>query len=200
MARRLLLVRHGESTWNADARWQGQADPPLSDLGERQARAAAAPVSALGVHVVVTSDLERARRTAELLVPDGVELIVERDFREREAGDWTGLTRAEIEDRDPGALAARRSPSGFEGDESLLARAVPALWRVLDRLTADGAALVVTHGGVIGTVERHLGAPNAAIPNLGGRWLAARDDNLVVGERHLLIDPDDVAVTVPGQI
>jgi broad specificity phosphatase PhoE len=193
-------VRHGESTWNADARWQGQADPPLSELGERQARAAAAPVVALGVQLVVTSDLDRARRTAELLVPDGVELVAEPDVRERDAGEWTGLTRAQIEARYPGALAARQSPPGFEGDGSLLARALPALRRALDRLPLDGAGLVVTHGGVIGTVERHLGAPHVVIPNLAGCWLEELDEGLTVGERYLLIDPDDVAVTVPGQI
>src|SRR5215212_2370289 len=102
---RLLLVRHGESTWNARGRWQGWADPPLSDLGRAQAEAAgpaAAPVDA-----VVSSDLQRARVSAELMaaVLEIDEVHIERDLRERDVGDFTGLTRAEIEERWPGSLS-----------------------------------------------------------------------------------------------
>ena len=198
--KRLLLVRHGESTWNADGRWQGQADPPLSELGKRQAVAAAPAVAALGVDVVVSSSLERARRTAELLAPGGIDVTVESDLRERNAGEWTGLTRVEIEERFPGSLAARRSPPGFEDDDALLARVLPALDRLLARLPAEGVALVVTHGGVIGTYERHRGERSAPIPNLGGRWLQGGDGELVLGDRALLISPEDAEVTIPGQI
>ncbi|HEX7136135.1 MAG TPA: histidine phosphatase family protein, partial [Iamia sp.] len=81
---RLLLVRHGESTWNADGRWQGQADPPLTDRGREQARSAAAGLPG-GVDELWSSDLERARVTAELL---GAEagcgpVVVDTAFRER---------------------------------------------------------------------------------------------------------------------
>lgn len=198
--KRLLLVRHGESTWNADGRWQGQADPPLSELGKRQAIAAGPAAAALGVDAVVSSSLGRARQTAELLASDGVGVIVDSELQERDAGEWTGLTLIEIEERFPGALAAHRSPPGFEGDEPLLARVLTALDGVLARLEATGVALVVTHGGVIRTVERHFGEPSAPIPNLGGRWLHERDGDLVLGDRALLIKPDDVEVTIPGQI
>jgi broad specificity phosphatase PhoE len=199
--RRLFLVRHGESTWNADGRWQGQADPPLTDLGERQARSAAAAVAALAPAIVVASDLERARSTAALLAP-GVVLEVEPAFRERDAGEWTGLTRDEIEERYPGDLAAWRSPPSFEGDEPLLARVMPAVARWAARVPAGGCGIVVTHGGVIRTVERVHGAPSVAVPNLGGRWLHLDADAVVtLGDRDVLIDPDDdVALTVPHQI
>ena len=60
--------------------------------------------------------------------------------------------------------------------------------------------LIVTHGGVIGAVERHLGAEWERTPNLGGRELIVAPDGLELGERFLLIDPDDVEVTVPRQI
>ncbi len=60
MPSRLLLVRHGQSEWNAAGRWQGQADPPLTDLGRAQARAAARAIG--GVDAVFASDLQRARR------------------------------------------------------------------------------------------------------------------------------------------
>lgn len=199
--RRLFLVRHGESTWNADGRWQGQADPPLSELGERQARSAAAAVAALAPAIVVASDLERARSTAALLAP-GVVLEVEAAFRERDAGEWTGLTRDEIEERYPGDLAAWRSPPHFEGDEPLLARVMPAVARWAERVPTGGCGIVVTHGGVIRTVERVHGAPAVPVPNLGGRWLHLDADAAVtLGDRDVLIDPDDdVALTVPHQI
>src|SRR5213078_4235821 len=72
----LLLVRHGQSEWNADGRWQGQADPPLSALGEQQAVAATNRLD--GVHAVWASDLVRARRTAELMAGElGVDVVVD---------------------------------------------------------------------------------------------------------------------------
>jgi len=132
-ARRVLLVRHGQSTWNADGRWQGQADVPLSELGQEQARGAAVAVARLAPVRLVTSDLARARQTAELVAPPGLHIEIDGSWRERDAGEWTGLTRAEIDERFPGWLAERRSPPGFEGDEPLLARALPALDRLLPR-------------------------------------------------------------------
>jgi probable phosphoglycerate mutase len=195
---RLLLVRHGQSTWNADGRWQGQADPPLSELGEEQARAAAPAVA--DAHQLWTSDLVRASRTAELLAPAGVEVRLDPRLRERDAGEWTGLTRAEIDERYPGDLAAWRSPPGFEADEPLLERVLAALADIVAGSEPDAFVVVVTHGGVIRTVERRLGAPSEPVPNLGGRVVEAVDGGLVLGERRLLIDPDDVAVTVPRQL
>jgi broad specificity phosphatase PhoE len=196
-AKRVLVVRHGESTWNAVSRWQGQADPPLSELGERQARAAIPNVAALGLAALVSSDLVRARATAELLAPPGVTVMEQPAFRERNAGEWTGLTRAEIEERFPGALAERRSPPGFESDEALLARVLPALQAIVGGLADGACALVVSHGGVIRTLELHLGAASAPVPNLGGRWVV---DGSALGDRALLIDADDVELTIPGQI
>ncbi len=199
MTTRLLLLRHGESTWNVAGRWQGQADPPLSELGERQAVAAAAALTDRP-DAVWTSDLARARRTAETLAePHGLALRVDARLRERDVGEWSGLTRAEIEERWPGWLAARRSPDGFETDDSLTARALAAM-----RAIASGAPgatfVVVTHGGVIRTIERYHGADPEPVPNLGGRWLttaAGTADGFTLGDRQLLIDPDDIEVTVP---
>ena len=199
-AKLVLVVRHGESTWNALSRWQGQADPPLSDLGERQARAAIPTVAALGLASLVSSDLVRARGTADLLAPSDVTVTAEPAFRERNAGEWTGLTRAEIEERDPGALAARRNPPGFEGDEALLARVLPALEAIIAGLADGACALVVSHGGVIGTLERHFGERSAPLPNLSGRWFHGEGDGIVLGDRTRLIDADDVELTIPGQI
>lgn len=195
----LLLVRHGESTWNVAGRWQGQADPPLSELGERQAAAAAAGLDDPPA-AVWSSDLDRARRTAELLAePHGLAPPrTDARLRERDVGEWSGLTRTEIEVRWPGWLAARHSPDGFETDELLVARGLAAIRDIASN--APGATVyVVTHGGMIRVLERHHGVEPEPVPNLGGRWIATDDPGagFTLGERRLLIDPDDIEVTVP---
>ena len=208
---RILLVRHGESEWNALGRWQGQADSPLSDLGRQQAKAVSRSLGALDA--VASSDLQRARVTAEILASElGVgPVIVDADLRERDAGEWSGLTRAQIHERYPGWLpddpALRdgptshevRRPPGWETDEHLCDRALAALAR-LAAVTGDGEALAVTHGGLVYAIEGHLGAGWTRLPNLGGRWVEVTDAGLALGERVMLVDPHDVAVTTPGQI
>ena len=89
----VLIVRHGQSTWNALGRWQGHADPPLSEFGERQAEAAATHLH-LEFDAVVASDLQRAYRTAELATGERDDVTRCVEFRERNAGEWEGLTRA----------------------------------------------------------------------------------------------------------
>src|SRR3954462_12224242 len=153
---RLLLVRHGESTWNAARRWQGWADPPLSPLGREQAIEAAARLDGVGTGRVVSSDLRRAIETAELLAP-GATVEVAPGLRERNVGDWSGLTRDEIEARWPGMIDAwqhgriTRIPGGEENAE-FTARVVAALVDVaadVDARGDDRPVLVVAHGGVI---------------------------------------------------
>jgi broad specificity phosphatase PhoE len=195
--RRLLLVRHGESTWNALSRWQGQADPPLSPFGERQAEDAATRLAELAtITAVWASDLVRARRTAELIAGHlGVAHVREEPrLRERDVGSWSGLTRDQIEERWPGYLAARRSPPDFEGDDELLARTRAGLAAAVDG-SDPGDVLVVTHGGVIRTIERSLGAIPQRLPNLGGRWIvAASPTELSLGDRVVLLEPDEMTV------
>lgn len=103
---RVLLVRHGQSEWNADGRWQGQADPPLTDLGRHQAKHAARNLGV--VDAIVASDLQRASETALIIAGElGVgPLVLEPDLRERDAGEWSGLTRVEIDRAWPGYLDA----------------------------------------------------------------------------------------------
>lgn len=194
---KLLLVRHGESTWNAQSRWQGQADPPLSPFGERQAEDAIARLTEVAtITAVWTSDLVRARRTGELIAKrlglGGVR--AEPRLRERDVGAWSGLTRDEIEERWPGYLAARRSPPDFEGDDALLERARAGLAAAVDG-TGTGDVLVVTHGGVIRTIERSLGATPERLPNLGGRWVVADSPAaFTLGDRVVLLEPEEVTV------
>jgi probable phosphoglycerate mutase len=192
-SRRLLLVRHGQSVWNAEGRWQGHADPHLSPIGEEQAAAAAARLD--GITAVYTSDLLRARRTAEILaLRFGLEAVVDARLRERRAGDWEGHTRIEIEARWPGYLASGRRPRGYETDESVLARALDALTAIAGEHHGD--VVVLTHSGVVRTLERHLAAADAPdidliLPNLGGRWLFAEGGPLRLGERVALLDHAD---------
>ena len=183
---RFLLVRHGQSTWNAIGRWQGRADAPLSPVGEDQAREAAVELAALGPFgVVVTSSLARARRTGELLADHaGIELgdAVD-DLIERSAGQWEGLLRSEIEARYPNWLAQRRRPPGYESDEEIATRAVRSL-RVLAERHAGVSVVVVSHGGLITSLERAAGEEWRQLANLEARWFefdAASGDLLPAG-------------------
>ena len=191
-------MRHGQSEWNADGRWQGQADPPLTDLGRAQAHHAA---RALGVvDAIVASDLVRALDTAVILAGElGVgPVVVDPDLRERHAGDWQGLTRVDIEAGWPGYLDDRRRPDGWEPDEDLLVRATGALVRIHD-LVAGGEAIAVTHGGLVYVLEGAFGEPFERLPNLGGRWVDVGPDGPTrLGERVVLVDPDEL--TIPSQL
>lgn len=216
---RVLLLRHGQSEWNADGRWQGQADPALTDLGRHQALHA---TRSLGVvDAIVASDLQRAAETAAIISSElGVgPIVLDADLRERHAGEWQGLTREEIERDWPGYLGPpapvegtpeavtaaaraddgpRRRPPGWESDESVVERAVEALVRVHD-LVPDGEALVVTHGGLVYALERALGAPFVRLPNLGGRWVEVGPAGPeALGDRVVLVDPSEL--TVPNQL
>ena len=195
---RILLVRHGQSEWNAAGRWQGQADPPLTSLGRRQAYEAARAVGA--VDAIWASDLQRAVETATI-VADSVgvgPVVVDPDLRERDAGEFSGLTRDELERRFPGYLADHRRPPGWEPDEVLLARAVTALQRIADAVPG-GDVVVITHGGLVYTLEQHLGQEFVRLANTEGRWLEVTPDGrLALGERVALATPEDT--TVPDQI
>jgi broad specificity phosphatase PhoE len=201
---RLFVVRHGQSTWNADGRWQGRADPPLSELGARQAEDVVSVLhrrfgTQLPVSGIWASPLMRAHQTADIIGRGlGLDLDFDARLQEVDAGEWTGLTRAEIEAGWPGYLAEYRRPPGFESHEDLVARSLEVLGEIAAE--AIGKVLVITHGGVIGAVERHLGATWERTPNLGGRELVVSLGGLDLGDRFLLIDPDDVEVTTPRQI
>jgi broad specificity phosphatase PhoE len=185
----LLLVRHGESEWNAVGRWQGWADPPLTPAGEAQARAAAAELAGVELDAVVSSDLRRARQTADIVAAflDLLPVHVEAGLRERNVGDFTGLTRDEIDERWPGILAewrtgrVQQAPNG-EGPEFLI-RVLDALDR-LSTTFSGRRVLVVAHGGVIRTLHRHLGGEPGPPLHLGGLWIHLSDGGWRVGEVH----------------
>ncbi len=185
----LLLTRHGQSTWNADKRWQGQADPPLSDLGREQAWEAARAVGT--VDLVATSPQQRALETATIIGDMiGVGPVVALDgLRERSAGSWSGLTRDDIEEAFPSWLADGRRPDGFESDEVLLERVLPTL-HAIAATCPGGIVLVVCHGGVIRTVETHLGLDEGRVPNLSGRIITLRNGSWQPGDQLRLVDAD----------
>lgn len=195
----VLLVRHGQSTWNAEGRWQGQQDPPLSALGARQARSAAGSLGTFDV--VASSPLVRALTTANIIADElGVgPVTTDPQLMERHAGSFEGLTRDEIEERFPGYLADRRRPDDWEGDDAVAARAVDAIARIAAGIGTGGAALVVSHGGVIRCLEDLVGVSRQGrLANLGGRWFEVGPGVLRAGEDALLVGTDEV--TVPGQI
>ena len=189
---RLLIVRHGQSTWNAAHRWQGSADPPLSALGEAQAREAAEALAGEGLEHVVTSPLRRAHRTADVIAEAlGLgEPGVVADLAERDVGEWTGLTRGEIETRWPGALdPPRADPPGGETHPAFRQR----IARVLDELLGTHAGrttVVVAHGGVIRGVEAACGVEPGPIPNLVAWWVTGTAGAPQPGPRWQLVDPD----------
>lgn len=192
---RILVVRHGQSEWNALGLWQGQEDPPLSDLGRSQASEAAASVGA--VDAVFSSPLLRASETAAIVADQlGVGPVVTLPgLMERHAGEWQGCTRSEIERDWPGYLAAGRRPPGWEDDSLVEQRAMESLGTIAAH-APGGSVLAVAHAGIIYAIERALGVDFEKIANLAGRQLIHRGEGVSVGERiHLVIHE-----TVPDQI
>ena len=183
--RDLLIIRHGESEWNVERRWQGWLDAPLTALGEQQARQRAEALAASGYRpaVVHCSDLGRARQTAEI-VADVLSVDCRSDpgLRERNGGEWEGSTGAEIEVRWPGLRDAWRrgeitAPPGGEEDAAVLSRVDNAIASVL---AGPEPAMVVTHHGVLRLIATRAGAAiSALIPNLGGYWFEDEADALV---------------------
>jgi broad specificity phosphatase PhoE len=200
---RILLVRHGESEWNAARRWQGQADPPLTDLGRAQAAHAARALGA--IDAIFASDLQRALVTAQVIA-DALGLdepLIDARLRERDAGEWSGLTREEIHEQWPGYLddnpvvstgrptgVAERRPPGWEPEAPLWERVRASLVDIASVLPA-GDVVAVTHGGVIYATEAQLGGSGGRLANLAARWVNVDGENMVLGERLLLVSPDE---------
>jgi probable phosphoglycerate mutase len=153
---KILLARHGETRWNAEGRYQGQMDIPLSATGERQARDLGERLRGVPITRAVASPLVRAALTAQLALEEhrAAQLIFDRDLQEIAHGEWEGLLASEIRERDPQLLQAwRDAPATVQmpGGESLrqvLDRAWPAFARACDGLGPDDTVLVVAHDAV----------------------------------------------------
>lgn len=156
MSRRLILLRHGRTSWNESGRAQGHADVELDPTGHAQARAAARHLSGLDVARLWASDLQRARQTAEYL-SDELGMPVEQDprLREFDVGERQGLTLAEFAERFPEEYSAWLSGEGLvpvkggEVSEDVAARMVPALRERIEELSHGETVLVVTHGAAM---------------------------------------------------
>ena len=152
-SRRVILVRHGQTAWNAEGRAQGHTDIGLDDTGRRQAEAMAAVVAGYDPALLVSSDLSRARETAAFLEKEtGLTALEDPRWREYDLGERTGLTLAEfgarmgVEFDGWWDVHAHVDVPGAESPDALAARVVPAFQEVLDRLGEAETAVVVTHG------------------------------------------------------
>lgn len=154
---RLVLVRHGESTWNAEWRIQGQAGSGLTEVGHEQAKHTAAwladsyPEAAL-----FSSDLQRCRETAAPLADHlGTGPTLDEGLRERRFGDWEGLLRRDVERRDADRWARWRlgedviGEIGGESSVTLARRASAAFEGILAQVADGGVAIAITHGGTV---------------------------------------------------
>jgi probable phosphoglycerate mutase len=162
----VFLARHGETEWNREGRWQGHTDVELNATGHGQARALAETLRAHAVERIYTSDLLRARQTAEAVATAlGVRhLVVDRALRERSFGIFEGLTRDECQRRHPDLWARYRAnprdvPPGAETHDILAARMHAAIQRALapdPEPAPKGPVLIVSHGGSIRALLSHL--------------------------------------------
>lgn len=162
--RRAILLRHGQTSWNRQKRFQGQLDVPLDEAGLRQAEAAAIALHRVErPQVIVTSDLERAARTAEALGRRaGLPVTPDRDLREAHAGRWQGMTHAEILATDADLLRQWRTEvdvrPGGDGETrtEVGARVADAIQRHVSVLPPESVAVFVTHGGAARAAVGHL--------------------------------------------
>jgi len=185
----LLLVRHGETDWNRDGRWQGLSDTRLNDRGREQARELAAQLD--GVDVLYSSDLARARETAEIVAERlGLEVQVDERLRERGFGEWEGLNADEIEQRFADAHRLWKAGEGpgaenAEPFDAFAARIHGFVDEVLEEHQGK-SVLVVSHGGSIRVIHAlatgldyvrdHRLIPG--VPNCAVARYAARDGKL----------------------
>ncbi len=156
----MLLARHGQSDWNRERRWQGHADRPLTDEGRSQSVALAERLAHIDLAAVYSSDLRRARETAEA-VADRQQVDVREvpELREVDVGSWSGLTREEAEARFPdGYLRWLNGERGWDDGESYdaMSRRVLEAVRRLAAAHEDDRILIVSHGGPIRAI--HAGA------------------------------------------
>ncbi len=164
MTRRPLLMRHGQTTYNATGRMQGHLDTELSGVGYSQARAAADLLEGKGITAIVSSDLIRARETAEIIARGlGLEVTVDKRLRETHLGEWQGMTSAEVDEQFPGARALWRhdptwAPPQGESRVDVANRARPVIDELMQKHPQwdEGAVLVVAHGGAISALTCHL--------------------------------------------
>jgi probable phosphoglycerate mutase len=179
--RRLVLLRHGQTAWNAEHRIQGQIDSTLDEVGLAQAAAVAPVVGALRPALLWTSDLARARRTAEVVGEAcGLAPVADERLREYSLGRWEGTTHAEFAAADPAGFELFRTGRwdellDAEPPEAVAKRFTACLGDLVDALGPDELGVAVAHGASIRTgLVAWLGWPPAAAADLGALTNCAR--------------------------
>jgi broad specificity phosphatase PhoE len=164
----LLLVRHGETDWNAEGRLQGHTDRPLNPYGRDQAKALAERLAGDGIAAVYASDLSRAVETAEIVGERlGLAVVVDPDLREKNWGSWEGLTGAERDGVEYVGETAR------EHSERILR----AIRRIAER-HPDERVLVVTHGGSMRRIQAAVSGMALPVIENCGTWEVAHEDGV----------------------
>ncbi|GAB2458022.1 histidine phosphatase family protein [Jatrophihabitans fulvus] len=165
--RRLVLLRHGRTAWNAERRFQGHADPPLDEVGKAQAWEVAAIVASMQPDLMVSSSLQRAAQTAQIVSEvAGLPFTVDDRFRERSLGTWEGLTLAEVQARFPDEFEQWRRGQdverrGGETREQVAARSLEAIVA----LPEVGLTVIVTHSATaMAACNALLGIPQRTHP------------------------------------
>ncbi|MFF1272992.1 histidine phosphatase family protein [Streptomyces marokkonensis] len=173
--RRVILWRHGQTSWNVERRFQGSTDVELTATGVAQARRSARLLAGLRPDAIIASDLRRAADTAaELAALTGLDVTLDEALRETYAGVWQGLTHDEIIARygDEYTAWKRGEPvrrGGGELETEVADRAAPVVLRHAEKLPEDGTLVVVSHGGTIRTtIGRLLGLDPHNWESLGG--------------------------------
>ncbi|MFE7798824.1 histidine phosphatase family protein [Nocardia sp. NPDC057440] len=175
--RTLILLRHGQTEWNASDRMQGQIDTDLTELGRRQAKEAARELVSRNAIAIVSSDLRRAFDTASALAEHTtVPVVTDVRLRETDLGDWEGLTHLDVDADYPGARVAWRldatyTPPGGESKLEVGARSLPVVQELFaDRQDWPGRTIIlVAHGGLIAALTAALlDLPPRNWPALGG--------------------------------
>ena len=162
----LLLVRHGETDWNAEGRLQGHTDRPLNAYGREQAKGLAVRLAGENVAAIYSSDLARARETAEIVGERlGLPVIVDPDLREKNWGTWEGLTSEE------------RLGVEFEGEttEEHRDRSVRAVERIAERHPGQ-QIVVVTHGGSVRRIQAAVSGMAMPVVENCAVWALAHED------------------------
>ncbi|MDX6539510.1 MAG: hypothetical protein QOI71_1120 [Gaiellales bacterium] len=170
----LYLVRHGETDWNREGRWQGHYDRPLSAAGRAQAMAAARRLAHEHISQLHASDLKRAAETAQIIgETNGLDVRLDFALREVDVGNWAGLTQAEAKERFPEGYARRRSGGtgwvGGESYEQMAGRVRGYVGRLLDGARGSDRIALICHSGVIRVLVVHaLGLKPSDRRSVGG--------------------------------
>ncbi len=218
--RRLVMLRHGQTEFNAGNRMQGQLDTDLSDLGRDQAVAAAEVLAKRQPLLIVSSDLRRALDTAESLGErSGLPVEVDARLRETHLGDWQGLTHIEVDAAAPGARIAWRNdatwaPHGGESRVDVAARGLPLVKELVSDQREWGTdeperpVVLVAHGGLIAALTAALlKLPVDNWPVLGGMGNASwvqlsghSDDDAGFGDIRWRLDVWNASAQVANDV